>query len=58
MKLKNTLKAKGAQDPLAALILAGGGYDDSRVKVPAGKQGLTFNGRAPQTADKREPETV
>src|SRR6266540_250889 len=36
---------KSVQDPLAEMILAGEVRDGDRVKISAGKQGLTFNGK-------------
>jgi ATP-dependent Clp protease ATP-binding subunit ClpB len=38
---------RGVQDPLAEMVLAGGVRDGSRVKISAGKGGLTFNGKTP-----------
>jgi len=37
---------KYLQDPLAEMILAGGIKDGETVRVSAGKQGLSFNGKA------------
>ncbi len=37
---------KSVQDPLAELILAGNVKDGEKVTISAGKQGLTFNGKA------------
>src|SRR5215211_1516311 len=42
---------KSLQDPLAELILSGRVKDGDTVTVSAGRQGLTFNGKAPQTAE-------
>jgi ATP-dependent Clp protease ATP-binding subunit ClpB len=39
------------QDPLAEMLLAGDVRDGSQVKISAGKDGLTFNGKAAPTAD-------
>jgi ATP-dependent Clp protease ATP-binding subunit ClpB len=36
---------KSIQDPLAELVLAGTVKDGDKVKISAGKQGLTFNGK-------------
>src|SRR5262249_17809530 len=36
---------KSVQDPLAELILSGEVRDGDKVKISAGKQGLTFNGK-------------
>jgi ATP-dependent Clp protease ATP-binding subunit ClpB len=36
---------KSIQDPLAEMILAGTVKDGERVRISAGKQGLTFNGK-------------
>jgi ATP-dependent Clp protease ATP-binding subunit ClpB len=41
---------KSLQDPLAEMILGGQIKDGDAVKVSAGKQGLTFNGKAIQEA--------
>ncbi|MGN6283869.1 MAG: ATP-dependent chaperone ClpB [Afipia sp.] len=38
---------RSVQDPLAEMILAGDIRDGSAVKISAGKDGLTFNGKAP-----------
>jgi ATP-dependent Clp protease ATP-binding subunit ClpB len=47
------------QDPLAEMILAGDVRDGSTVKISAGKEGLTFNGKTPQTArDDEDVESV
>jgi len=45
------------QDPLAEMILAGEVRDGSHVKISAGKDGPTFNGKAPQTAEIARFET-
>ena len=37
---------RSVQDPLAEMILAGDVRDGSEVKISAGKNGLTFNGKA------------
>src|ERR1700761_4758986 len=42
---------KSVQDPLSELILSGQIKDGEKVSISAGKQGLTFNGKAPQTAE-------
>src|SRR5229473_1435486 len=42
---------KALQDPLAELILQGAVKDGDTVTVSATKQGLAFNGKAPQTAE-------
>ncbi|WP_420964446.1 ATP-dependent chaperone ClpB [Bradyrhizobium sp. B120] len=39
------------QDPLAEMLLAGDVRDGSQVKISAGKDGLTFNGKVAPTAD-------
>ncbi|MCC8952821.1 ATP-dependent chaperone ClpB [Bradyrhizobium sp. Pear77] len=39
------------QDPLAEMLLAGDVRDGSQVKISAGKDGLTFNGKAASIAD-------
>ncbi|WP_458759824.1 ATP-dependent chaperone ClpB [Afipia sp. TerB] len=44
---------RSVQDPLAEMILAGDVRDGSEVKISAGKNGLTFNGKA---APAREAE--
>jgi ATP-dependent Clp protease ATP-binding subunit ClpB len=41
---------KEVQDPLAEMILAGSIKDGEKVKVSAGKQGLSFNGKLAQAA--------
>ena len=41
---------KPVQDPLAELILSGKIKDGEKVKVSAGKQGLTFNGQVAEAA--------
>src|SRR5450631_1254226 len=41
---------KSVQDPLAEMILAGAIKDGEKVRVSAGKQGLTFNGKLAQAA--------
>jgi len=41
---------KAVQDPLAEMILAGSIKDGEKVRVSAGKQGLTFNGKLAQAA--------
>ncbi|RFC67641.1 MULTISPECIES: ATP-dependent chaperone ClpB [Mesorhizobium] len=45
---------KYVQDPLAEMLLAGDVQDGSTVKISAGKDGLTFNGKKPPMA----PSTV
>jgi ATP-dependent Clp protease ATP-binding subunit ClpB len=42
------------QDPLAEMILAGDVRDGSAVKISAGKDGLTFNGKKPVIVDEDE----
>ena len=37
------------QDPLAEMILAGDVRDGATVRISAGKEGLTFNGKTPET---------
>jgi ATP-dependent Clp protease ATP-binding subunit ClpB len=37
---------RSVQDPLAEMILAGDVHDGATVKISAGKNGLTFNGKA------------
>jgi ATP-dependent Clp protease ATP-binding subunit ClpB len=37
---------KYLQDPLAEMLLAGAIKDGETVRVSAGKQGLSFNGKA------------
>lgn len=44
------------QDPLAEMILAGDVRDGSTVKISAGKEGLTFNGKTPAAAEEEEEE--
>ena len=44
------------QDPLAEMILAGDVRDGSAVKISAGKDGLTFNGKKPAMVDEDELE--
>lgn len=46
------------QDPLAEMLLAGGIRDGSTVKISAGKNGLTFNGKVPEAIDEDELEAV
>jgi len=46
------------QDPLAEMLLAGDVRDGSTVKISARKESLTFNGKAPETADEHEVESV
>jgi ATP-dependent Clp protease ATP-binding subunit ClpB len=48
------------QDPLAEMLLAGDVRDGSTVKISAGKDGLTFNGKKPPSIDEDEDlvETV
>lgn len=46
------------QDPLAEMLLAGEIRDGSTVKISAGKSGLTFNGKTPETIDEDELDTV
>jgi ATP-dependent Clp protease ATP-binding subunit ClpB len=41
---------KAVQDPLAEMILAGTVKDGEKVRVSAGKSGLTFNGKLAQAA--------
>lgn len=47
-----------AQDPLAEMILSGDVRDGSAVKISAGKEGLTFNGKTAQAAEEDEVELV
>jgi ATP-dependent Clp protease ATP-binding subunit ClpB len=49
---------RSVQDPLAEMVLAGEVRDGSRVKISAGKGGLTFNGKTPQASDMQELESV
>jgi ATP-dependent Clp protease ATP-binding subunit ClpB len=44
------------QDPLAQMILAGEVRDGATVKISAGKDGLTFNGKKPEMVDEDELE--
>ena len=44
------------QDPLAEMILNGDVRDGATVKISAGKDGLTFNGKRPTTVDEDELE--
>jgi ATP-dependent Clp protease ATP-binding subunit ClpB len=47
------------QDPMAEMLLAGDVREGSTVKISAGKDGLTFNGKTPVTVDEEdEIETV
>jgi len=45
------------QDPLAEMILAGEVVDGDRVVISAEGNVLTFNGKAPQTAEIAQFET-
>jgi ATP-dependent Clp protease ATP-binding subunit ClpB len=44
------------QDPLAEMILSGDVRDGSAMKISAGKDGLTFNGKKPAMVDEDELE--
>ena len=46
------------QDPLAEMILAGDVRDGATLKISAGKDGLSFNGKRPAIADEDELELV
>ncbi len=45
---------RSVQDPLAEMILAGDVHDGSEVKISAGKDGLSFNGK---TVRARDPDS-
>jgi ATP-dependent Clp protease ATP-binding subunit ClpB len=42
---------RSVQDPLAEMILAGNVHDGSEVKISAGKDGLSFNGKTVRASD-------
>jgi ATP-dependent Clp protease ATP-binding subunit ClpB len=48
---------RSVQDPLAEMILAGDVKDGDRVVISAEGNVLTFNGKAPQTAEIAQFET-
>jgi ATP-dependent Clp protease ATP-binding subunit ClpB len=48
---------RNVQDPLAEMILAGDIVDGDRVAISAEGNVLTFNGKAPQTAEIAQFET-
>jgi ATP-dependent Clp protease ATP-binding subunit ClpB len=48
---------RSVQDPLAEMILAGDVKDGDRVVISAEGNVLTFNGKAPQTAEITQFET-